>query len=153
MSRAGAYRTLALLLVAASLVACDSEDDDDAVARYTPAAGPVHINVTCADTISVGLADASGNPAWTFSTKKKDTVTWVVPANVTINSIRGKSPADSLPLDSAGTQGHAPGASFISKVREGPQPPTDYHYKIDATCHPATGPDVHLLIDPEMIVR
>ncbi len=152
MSHAGAFRTLAVLVVAVSLVAC-SGDDDDRIAGHTDPSGPVHINFSCGDTLSIGLADGSGNPAWTFSTKKKDTVSWVVPANVAINSILPKTAADTLPLDSAGTQGHAPGVAFISKVKDSNKPTTDYHYKIDATCHPATGPDVRLLIDPDMIVR
>src|SRR3954468_7528880 len=126
MSHAGAFRTLVLLAVAASLVSC-SDDDDDKVAGYTAPSGPVHINFSCGDTLSIGLADASGNPAWSFSAKKKDTVSWVVPTNVKINSILPKTAADSLPLDSAGTQGHALGAAYISKVKESNKPTTDYH--------------------------
>lgn len=152
MSRSGACRTLATVLVAASLLSCKPRRDETVVG-YADPVGPIHINFSCGDPISIGLADAAGTPAWTVKTKKKDPISWEVPANVTINSIMGKLPTDPLPLDPDGPQGGTPGVSFKSKVKDSNKPTTEYHYKIDVTCHPVTGPDVRLVLDPEMIVR
>ena len=153
MSHAGAFRTLVTLVVAASLVSCKPTSPSRTVAFSPKSASPIHVNFVCGAVDSIGLADANGKSAWVFTADKKDTVSWVVPTNVTINSITGKTVADTLPLDSIGTQGGQPGVSFNSKVRDSNKQETTYHYNIDATCHPATGPDVHLLIDPDMIVR
>jgi len=153
MSHAGAFRTLALLAVAASLLSCNPSSPNLTVAVSPKSASPIHVNFACDSVASIGLVDANGKSAWVFTADKKDTVSWVVPGNVTINSITGKTPADTLPLDPNGAQGGQPGVSVDSKVRDSNKQETTYRYNILATCHPATGPDVHLLIDPDMIVR
>ena len=154
MSHAGACRTLAMLVVATSLACNPSSPNNNVAVLGSPqSVSPIHVNFTCGAIDSLALVDANGTPAWTFITKKNDTISWVVPSNVTINSITGKTAADTLPLVSNGPQGGQPGVSFDSKVQNSNKSETKYHYNIDATCHPQTGSDVHLLIDPEMIVR
>jgi hypothetical protein len=165
VSRASVYRTLAAIVAVASLVSCNPVSENiqnqplggySGVVGYADAVGPIHISFTCDTTPpafpSLALADSTGNPAWTVKAKKKDPISWVVPANVTIDSIKSKNLIP-LPLDSNGTQGGAPGVSFNSKVKNSNNPPTDYHYNIFAKCTPTDGaPVVRLRIDPEMII-
>ena len=102
---------------------------------------------------SIGLADSSGVPAWIVKKNKNELVTWAVPPNVTIDSIKSKTAADTLPLDPAGSQGGSAGTSFNSKVKNSNKPSTDYRYNIFATCNPGGGkPVLRLKIDPEMII-
>jgi len=148
MSHAGAYRTLAAVLAAASLVSCKK-----VIVNFADPVGPIHVNFTCVGTPSISLADASGNPAWTYRTKKKDPISWVVGPAVTIDSIVSKDTIP-LPLDPAGPQGGQPGLPYDSKVKDSNKPTTDYHYNIFASCNPGGGaPVLQLKIDPEMIVR
>jgi hypothetical protein len=174
MSRTDVYRALAAIVAVASLVSCNSKVGDQnvspnqaagpsqalggypGVVGYADAVGPIHINFTCDTTPpsipSLSLADANGNPAWTVKAKKKDPISWEVPANVTIDSIVSKN-AIPLPLDSAGPQGGGPGIPYSSKVKDSNKPPTDYHYNIFAKCNPTDGaPVLRLKIDPEMII-
>jgi hypothetical protein len=138
-----------MLVVAGSLMSCNQ---GETVEGFADPEGPIHINLTCGPVISIGLADANGNPAWTYKVKKNDPISWEVPPTVTIDSIRGKTPADSLPLDPDGPQGGQPGTPYKSKVKNSAKDDKDYHYNIFASCNP--GPNAQRFrIDPEMIVR
>jgi len=110
----------------------------------------VSVNFVCATGDTIALKTPAGKSAWSVRRNPNDVITWVVPSNVTIHSIKGKS-AGEFPVDSAGVQGGAPGASFKAKVK-GNAANGMYHYLINATCTPASGPAVNLVIDPEMIV-
>jgi hypothetical protein len=153
MSHAGTHRTLALIVAAASLVSCKSWwGGDQQIIGYAEPVGPIHVNFTCVGVPSISLADANGTPAWTVRAKKKDPISWQVPANVTIDSIVSKDTIP-LPLDPAGPQGGGPGIGYSSKVKDSNKPPTDYHYNIFATCNPGgSAPVLRLKIDPEMII-
>ena len=153
MSRAGvprAFVAIVALVASASFVSCsDSEElipqaEVDALVPYVDS---IRVNFSCGTVDSIALKTApGGGPAWSVRRMRNDSISWVVGTNVTINSIVG------IPLDSAGPQGGAPGTAYKSKVKSDAQKKT-YHYVIDATCHPAAGPDRHLIIDPEFIVR
>jgi hypothetical protein len=155
MSRAGVSRTLvgavalvALIAVASCTQTADQESLLDAVA---PSVDSVHINFSCGPVDSLALADKNGRPAWSFSRRPNDPITWVVPQNVTINSLKGRTANDNFPVDSTGPQGGAPGTAFHAKVKGGAAQGT-YHYVINATC--TAGADtIRLLIDPELIIR
>jgi len=153
MSRARACRTLATIIAATSLVSCTWKTSHRLLQEVAPYAGQIHINLSCNGADSLALVDSAGHPAWAITRKPKDDITWRVPSNVRINSIGARSPGIHLPLDSVGTQGRTNGLAYQSRVKEG-TPPEHYHYVIDVTCSPTNGnPDVHLLIDPEMIIR
>jgi hypothetical protein len=155
MSRARVSPALIALVAVASLavlVSCTEgfeEADFDAIA---PSVDSVRVNFSCGAVDSIALTTPSGNPAWTVRRKPNNPITWVVPANVTINSILGKTPTDTLPLDADGPQGGAAGTPFKSKVKAHAAEKA-YHYVIDATCQPVSGSARRLVIDPEMIVH
>jgi hypothetical protein len=159
MSRAGVSRALVVLVCVASLatlVSCTGGDEEALFDAVAPSVDSVRVNFSCGtvDSIavdSIALATLSGDPAWSIRRKPNNPITWVVPANVTINSIAGRTPVDTLPLDPDGPQGGAAGAPFKSKVKAHAASKT-YHYLIDATCQPASGPARRLVIDPEMII-
>ena len=152
MSRAGVSRVLVALVAVASLVSCmegDVEAQFDAVA---PSVDSVRIKFSCGAVDSIALIAPNGAPAWAVRRKPNNPISWVVDSNVTIHSIGGTSPNENFPIDSAGPQGGAPGVPFSGKVKGG-TPNGSYHYVIDASCQPASGPARRLVIDPEMIVR
>jgi hypothetical protein len=137
----------------ASLMSCTEGDVQARFDEIAPSADSVRIRFSCGAVDSIALTDPSGAPAWAVTRRRNSPISWVVPPNVTINSIVGKTAADTLPLDPDGPQGGAPGAPFKSKVKGNAREKT-YHYLIDATCRPASGPpDRRMVIDPEMIVR
>jgi hypothetical protein len=159
MSRAGVSPALIALVAVASLaalVSCTGGDEEALLDAVAPSVDSVRVNFSCGtvDSIavdSIALATPSGIPAWSVRRKPNNPITWVVPANVTINSILGKTPVDTLPLDPDGPQGGAAGTPFKSKIKAHAASKT-YHYLIDATCQPASGPARRLVIDPEMII-
>jgi hypothetical protein len=159
MSRTGVSRTLVALvaLVAvASLLSCTA-DEVAQLDTVAPSADSIRVKFSCGAVDSIALTTPSGGSAWAVKRKPKDPISWVVSPNVTINSIVSATPADTLPLDTAGPQGGAPGTPFQSKVKEN-APDKTFHYVINATCRPVGGDpgganDVHLLIDPEMIIH
>jgi hypothetical protein len=150
MSRAYVPRAVAAivaLVAAASFAACSSEGLNQAtVDALVPSVDSINVRFSCGAVDSIALRAPNGGPAWAVRRSKNETISWVVSANVTINSIAG------LPLDSAGSQGGTPGTPFRSKVKGDAESKT-YHYAIEATCHPAAGPDRHLILDPEFIVH
>jgi hypothetical protein len=115
----------------------------DAVA---PSVDSISIKFACGTLDSIALKTMSGNPAWAVKRQQKNPITWVVPSNVTINSITG------APILPDGPQGGTAGTPYKSKVDSNATKKT-HHYSIEATCHPAAGSDRHLVIDPEMIVH
>lgn len=147
MSRAGVPRAsvvLVALVAVVSLAACAEKPDE---ARFnTPSVDAITVAFSCGGVDSIALKAPNKDPAWAVRRKRKDPISWVVPANVTINSITG------VPLDPAGSQGGTPGTPFKSKVKDNAEWKT-YHYVIDVTCHPTAPPDRHLIIDPEFIVH
>ena len=150
MYRAGvprAFVAIAALVAIASFVACSSEEVD--LAQFdalVPSVDSISVRFSCGTVDSIALKAPNGGPAWAVRRKQNELISWVVPSNVTINSIAG------LPLDSAGSQGGTPGTPFKSKVKGNAERKT-YHYPIQLTCHPASGDDRHLIIDPEFIVH
>jgi hypothetical protein len=155
MSHAGAFRTLVAVVAVASLGSCKKLRGNQEIAGFPKPVGPIHINFTCAAGAvpAIGLADSLGISAWQYETKKKDSISWVVPPNVAINSIVAK-PSGTLPLDPPGPGVGQQGGAFKSKVKDSNKPDTSYNYNIEATCNPGLGAQpVHLLIDPVMIVR
>jgi hypothetical protein len=157
MSRSGVFGGLVAvvtLAAAASLVACAGRNKALLFVPDAPFVDSVRINFSCSAAVdAIALTDMRGHPAWIFRRKQKDPITWLVPANVTINSIVGTA-QDPLPADPdpAGPGGHAPGGSLKMKVKDVNDRDEPYHYAIDATC---TAPGIvrHLVIDPEMIIR
>lgn len=150
MSRAYVPRAVAAivaLVAAASFAACSSEGLNQAtVDALVPSVDSINVRFSCGAVDSIALKAPNGGPAWAVRRSRNQPISWVVPANVTINSIAG------LPLDSAGVQGGSPGTPFKSKVKDNAESKT-YHYAIEATCHPTSGSDRHLIIDPEFIVH
>lgn len=165
MSRAGVPRALfaiVALLAVASLVSCATgvqqpsskqggvQSVESLVAvldAVAPDVDSIRINFSCDTVDSIALKAPNGRSAWSVRRRRNDSISWVVPSNVTINSIGG-----ALPLDSAGPQGGAPGTPYKSKVKDNAERKT-YHYIIDATCQPAAAPARRLIIDPEFIVH
>ena len=115
------------------------------------AESPISINFTCNGPNVISLTDNNGNQAWTFKARKNAPVSWLVPANVTINSISSKTPAIPLPLSPNGNAGGSNGKSYDSKVDSDAQS-KHYLYNIDVTCTSAVGATVRLVIDPDMII-
>ena len=117
--------------------------------------GPIYIHFTCDTVNRISLTDSTGIPAWEVVRKRKEPISWIVDPNVTINSILQKD-GTPMPLDSAGAQGGAPGRPYEARLKERLEK-RDYLYSIDITCHPPTGPDVRLVVDPllvpDMILR
>ena len=154
-------------------VAPDQLTTDEAlIATIAPDVATIYVNFTCGTDTTFGLFDAAtnGKPAWAFMrhpTGSKNQISWEVAQNaqpVTINSIGNKPGQPPFPIDVDTTQhGVSPGVPFKATVKAnagapGPIIPgfhkdTTYSYSIGVTCKPATGPDVHIVIDPEMIVR
>jgi len=176
MSRVSVPRAVVSLVVVASLVSCRSEDqqlsDEQAlIAVLAPDVPTVYVNFSCAADTTIGLFDSNGpakKPAWGVMRRRTNPIQWVVAQNpqpVTITAIGDKPGEDSFPIivDSA-YQGGSPGTAFKATVKPdagvpGQDPPANkpkdrvYAYSIGLTCHPASGPDIHVVIDPEMIVR
>jgi len=180
MSHAGVIRPLVAITIAALLgssVSCKHNDqqqlaDQEAlITTLAPDVGTVYINFTCGTDTTIGLFDSNGpgkKPAWAFMRHPagpNNQISWEVAQNaqpVTINSIGDKPGQGSFPIDVI-QQGGSPGVPFIAKVKpgagaQGPVIPpfhkdTTYNYSIGVTCKPASGPDIHFVIDPEMIVR
>ncbi|HTK46691.1 MAG TPA: hypothetical protein VL328_01775 [Gemmatimonadaceae bacterium] len=156
MSRAGVPRTvaaLAVLAAATSLVSCNFNKDSVAlVETLAPDVNTVHIDFSCGATTSIGLTDGSGNSAWAVVRHPNNSIQWVVPLDVTINSIAGKTEALPITHNPGDPQGGSPGTPFKGKVKGGAN--GTYHYVITASCDPGGGaPPLNLSIDPEMIVR
>jgi hypothetical protein len=150
MSRADvprAFVAIVALVATASFVACSSEGLDEAqVDAVVPSVDSISVRFSCGTVDSIALKAPNGGPAWAVRRSRNEPISWVVPTNVTINSIAG------LPLDSAGSQGGTPGTPYKSKVKNNAESKT-YHYAIDATCRPASGDSIRLIIDPEFIVH
>jgi hypothetical protein len=154
MSRAGVSRALVALVTVSLLASCtkETEEGDRAlIEEVVPSVDSVLIKFTCDTVLSIALTTPSGGPAWSVRRQRNNPISWVVPGNVTINSIVGKTSADTLPLDPDGPQGGTVGAPFKSKVKANAQEKA-YNYSIDASCT-ASGNTTRLLIDPEFIVR
>ncbi|MBW8769817.1 MAG: hypothetical protein JF589_08685 [Gemmatimonadetes bacterium] len=179
MSRAGVPRAVvALVAVAslASLVSCKKTvsltADQALVETLAPDVPKVYINFSCDTDTTLGFFDAPNgqpkNAAWAFmrhatgpNPGPKNQIEWVASPGVTIISVASKaSPADPFPIDPITA---LPGASFKAKVKstagEDPDPGQDhkdkgYSYAIGLTCDPpGPRPPIHVVIDPEMIVR
>jgi hypothetical protein len=177
MSRVSVPRAVVSLVVVACLVSCRHEDqqqlaDEQAlIAALAPDVPTVYVNFTCAADTTIGLFDANGpgkKPAWAVMRRRTNPIQWVVAQNarpVTITSIGDKPGEDPFPIDVDSTEhGGSPGVAFKATVKAdagvpGQDPPADkpkdrvYAYSIGLTCTPATGPAIHVVIDPEMIVR
>ena len=149
MSHAGVSRTLAVLVAAASLASCYKEDHDTLV-ELAPSVGSIHVNFSCIGVDSLALEDSVGHPAWVVMRNPGDTIRWVVPPTVTINSIGGPN----FPVDTdsvAGPHGHAPGLPYNARVNPNATKGRR-HYVIDVTCHSTPTDSTRLLIDPEFIL-
>jgi hypothetical protein len=120
-----------------------------------------HVHIVVArhnNVVEVGLFDtqSSGPPAWAVrrhTTPPRNQITWTVPNDVQINSIKGKSVP--LPIDVV-SSGGAPGEPFIATVyaaNPGDPPTKTYDYLIDVTFKAGTPSEIQLVIDPEMIVN
>jgi hypothetical protein len=177
MSRVSVPRAIASLVVVASLVSCRHEDqqqltDQQAlIAALAPDVPTVYVNFSCAADTTIGLFDSNGSgkkPAWAVMRRRNNPIQWVVAQNarpVTITSIGDKPGEDPFPIVVDPTDhGGSPGKAFKAMVKTdagvpGQDPPADkpkdkvYAYSIGLTCAPATGPAIHVVIDPEMIVR
>jgi len=156
MSHAGVFRTIAAVVAATSLVSCSEQSLDLAnVAGYEEPTPPFALNITCGANITVAFTGANGAPAWLAHLKKKDTLSWAVPANITIDSIKPKAGQDPLPTDPDGSQGGQPGVPYKSKVKDQDfGNGKNYRYNIFTRCNPGnSGPLVPVQIDPEMIIR
>ena len=154
MSRTARSGALITILAGVVLASCarPSMDPDVGPRVFTDAVAPIHINFTCQGGVNqISLTDDNGNPAWTFKAKKNDPVSWVVPANVTINSISSKTPAIPLPVSPNGNSGGSNGKSYETKVNSDAQS-KHYLYNIDVTCTSTSGAVVRLVIDPDMII-
>ena len=147
--------------------------DEGLIATIAPDVATIYVNFTCGTDTTFGLSDSNGNgkkPAWAFMrhpTAPKNQISWVVQHNarpVTIDSIANKPGQPPFPIDvDPNHKGGAPGAAFNATVKPNAGAPgvivpgfhkdTTYSYSIGVTCKPVTGPDVHVVIDPEMIVR
>ena len=153
MSHAGVSRTLVVLVAAASLVSCNYSEykrRNNALVELAPSEGSIHINFSCTGVASVALEDSVGHTAWVVRRNRNDLIRWVVPPNVTINSITGPGfPADTAAV--VGPQGGAPGVAYNAKVSPHASHGR-YHYVIDATCRSTPTDSIRLLIDPEFIV-
>ena len=164
---------LAALATAASLVSCNHDDqqqlaDQQAlIAALAPDVGTIYVNFSCGTDTTFGLFyDAPGNqkkPAWAFMrhpSGPKNQISWEVQQNaqpVTITTIGDKPGQGSFPINVI-QQGGSPGVAFKATVKpgaggHGANSDTTYAYSIGVTCKPASGPDIHVVIDPEMIVR
>ena len=121
-----------------------------ALVELAPSAGSIHVNFSCIGGDTLALEDSVGHTAWVVRRNPNDLIRWVVPPNVTINSIKGIN----FPVDTegvAGPHGHAPGVPYNAKVSPNASNGR-YHYVIDATCRSAPTDSTRLLIDPEFIV-
>jgi hypothetical protein len=145
----------------ASLVSCAQKDEgtqnnarldvqDAGLAAQLDAVSPsvdsINITFTCAAVDSIALRTMAGKSAWAVRRQRKNPITWVVPSNVTIDSIRG------APILPDGPQGGGAGTPYKSTV-DSNATKTTHHYSIAATCNPGAGAPVHLVIDPEMIIH
>lgn len=154
MSHARAPRTvvaLAALAAVASMISCS-----DVSELVAPKTGTVHIDFTCGAIGKIGLNDGHGNSAWAFQRSQHEAIEWIVPPNVTINSITGK--AVQFPIDTVQNEPHgrAPGTSYKATTQgiSGlPLTKKTFAYAIDVTCHPGQPDSVRLVLDPEMIIR
>jgi len=176
MSHAGVIRPLVAITIAALLgssVSCNHDDqqaltDQEAlIATLAPDVATVYINFTCGADTTIGLFDSNGpqkKPAWAFMRHPngpKNQISWEVAQNaqpVTINSIGDKPGQGSFPIDPGNQQGGQAGVPWKATVKpgagaHGAHSDTTYNYSIGVTCKPAAGPDIHFVIDPEMIVR
>ncbi|CAN5816061.1 hypothetical protein BH11GEM1_BH11GEM1_36170 [soil metagenome] len=117
-----------------------------------PAKGPLTVNVTCDQDVSIGLVDAARNQAWAFEAKAKDPVEWQVGANVTSIDIQPKDAANPLPLDST-PHGNGSGKAAKSTIKDGAAKGT-YAYQIVVTCQPSASGSapIKITIDPDMII-
>jgi hypothetical protein len=178
MSRLGVFRAVAALAGVASLVSLAScsktlhlTTDQALIETLAPDVATVYVNFTCGADTTIGLFDSNVNgkkPAWGVMRRRGNPISWVVAQNarpVTITSLGDKPGEDSFPvIVDPNHKGGSPGAPFNATVKAdagvpGQDPPANkpkdkgYFYSIGLTCSPVTGPDIHVVIDPEMIVR
>lgn len=179
MSRADVPRIVGSLVVVASLASLMSctktvqlTGDQVLIEALAPDVPIIYVNFSCGADTSIGFFDSNApgkKPAWAFMRHPggpKNQISWVVAQNaqpVTINSIGDKPGQGSFPIDVDPIEhGGAPGVPFKAKVKNNagdpPNPGEDYRdkgyaYSIGLTCTPASGPPIHLVVDPEMIVR
>ena len=153
MSRTARRGAVIIIVAAVSLSSCARPSVDPIISPLfmANATAPIHINFTCDGTNQISLTDDAGDAAWSFEAKKFETVSWVVPANVSINGISSKVPSVPLPLSTPGPQG-GKGNPYTGQVNATAQSKRHYLYNIDVTCAPLAGPAVRLVIDPDMII-
>lgn len=152
-----AFAALAALAALASLASCNFNKDSVAlVEALAPDVNTVHIDFTCGGAGSIGLSDGSGNSAWAVVRHPNNQIQWVVPQNVTINSIAGKTEALPIVHDPGDPQGGSPGTAYKAKVKSDTAFAVSQKtvaYAISVTCHPGQPDSLRLLLDPEMIVK
>jgi len=160
MSRAGVPRAvvaLAALAALTSLVSCNFNKDSVALVEVlAPDVNTVHIDFSCGATTSIGLSDGSGHSAWAVVRHPNNSIQWVVPQDVTINSLAGKTEALPITHDPGDPQGGSPGTAFKAKVKSDTAFAASQKtiaYAINVTCHPGQPDSVRLLLDPEFIVK
>jgi hypothetical protein len=171
---AGVASLVSLIALAAcskSFQAPDQLTPDQALVQtLAPDVPKVYVNFSCDTDTTLGFFDAPNgqkNAAWAFmrhatgpNPGPKNQIEWVASPGVTINSVASKAGAEPFPIDPLTT---LPGTSFKAKVKnsagEEPGPGENYKdkgysYAIGLTCDPpGPRPPIHVVIDPEMIVR
>ena len=153
MSRATRSGVFLTMMAGTVLASCARPSMDPEVGPHIlgDASPPIHVNFTCDGGINqFSLTDDYGNPAWTFKARRRDPVSWTVPATVAINAITSKSSSIPLPLTPTGPQG-GKGNPYRGQVN-GDAESRHYLYSIDVTCTSTSGTAVRLVIDPEMII-
>lgn len=142
--------------------------DESLLATLAPDIATIYVSLTCGTDTTFGMFDAAtnGKPLSVFMrhpSAQKNQISWIpVQQNVTINTVGNKPGQEAIPIDVVQTQ-RLPGAPLNATVQPNAGAPgvvippfhkdKAYAYSIGVTCKPATGPDVHIVIDPEMIVR
>jgi hypothetical protein len=176
------FAALGAVASLASLVSCSVGDQNiqpnqqiqanqqTLIEALVPDVATVYVNFSCDADNVIGVAvdaNVNGKGAWAVMRHPNQPISWVVAQNVTINSIAAKAGADPLPIDVDPNQhGGAPGVPYKATVKSnanpapgpgpGPNPPDKiFPYAIGVTCKPAAAakPAIHLVIDPEFIVR
>ena len=154
------YGSLLVAVAAVSLVSCTGTESGTQSGSQSvevldaPARSPVNVNFSCNGGVNtIGLVDNAGRQAWLIEMVNRE-IEWVVPQQVTIDSIRAKS--GELPIEPDTSNRATLGKSFKGRAKNGiPNGNRKYPYLIALTCQPsgAGSTPVKLIIDPEMIVR
>ncbi len=148
------YRSFPIAIVAAllaSLAACARQQEAFTASSYARVAtSPITIDISCDDSVTVGLVDRHGAQAWSVEVKKNSDIEWIAGPHVASFSITPKA-GDEWPLEAPYPLRDDTKKKAMSKAKSNAKAGA-HGYVIRAVCSPTAGGQRIVIIDPDMII-